>query len=160
MNKGYTFVWLAYSNPYFVTPNGFKVELEVIANIPYLRRGSARSVPFEVPNHGFPLTPRRSRPALPAPDLGGGLGDEMDLIPDGGGAGDGDEPPPPPPPVPDGEQVEQAVRRRRVKKDDALSLEHMLNHKPSNPICDACMRGKMRDCRKFKGAFAASRKPN
>eukprot|EP00972_Heterocapsa_arctica_P083954 12368317-Heterocapsa_arctica.AAC.1 len=28
MNKGYTFVWLAYSNPYFVTPNGYKVELE------------------------------------------------------------------------------------------------------------------------------------
>eukprot|EP00972_Heterocapsa_arctica_P041312 6091649-Heterocapsa_arctica.AAC.1 len=24
---------------------------------------------------------------------------------------------------------------------------------------DACMRGKMRDCRKFKGAFAASQRP-
>eukprot|EP00972_Heterocapsa_arctica_P098872 14588977-Heterocapsa_arctica.AAC.1 len=85
----------------------------------------------------------------------------MELIPQGGGAGDGDvigEPPPPPPPVPDGEQVEQAVRRRRVKKDDAMSLEHMPNHKPSNPNCDACARGKMRDCRKFRGAFAASGK--
>eukprot|EP00972_Heterocapsa_arctica_P022830 3360310-Heterocapsa_arctica.AAC.1 len=74
----------------------------------------------------------------------------MDLIPDGGGADDGDvigEPPVPPPPVPDDAQVGQAVRRRRVKKDDAMSLEHMLNHKPSNPHCDACMRGKMRDCR-------------
>eukprot|EP00972_Heterocapsa_arctica_P088217 13007958-Heterocapsa_arctica.AAC.1 len=40
-----------------------------------------------------------------------------------------------------------------------MSLEHMLNHKPSNEHCDACMRGKMRDCRKFKGAFAASRHP-
>eukprot|EP00972_Heterocapsa_arctica_P087160 12851866-Heterocapsa_arctica.AAC.1 len=28
MNKGYTFAWPAYSNPYFVTPNGFRVELE------------------------------------------------------------------------------------------------------------------------------------
>eukprot|EP00972_Heterocapsa_arctica_P016575 2446293-Heterocapsa_arctica.AAC.1 len=65
MHKGYTFVWPAYGNPYFVTPNGFKVELEVIDNIPYLRRGSVRSVPSEVPNHGAPLTPRRSRPALP-----------------------------------------------------------------------------------------------
>eukprot|EP00972_Heterocapsa_arctica_P031755 4679649-Heterocapsa_arctica.AAC.1 len=46
-----------------------------------------------------------------------------------------------------------------LKKDDAMSLEHMLNHKPSNPRCDSCMRGKVRDCRKFKGAFAASRKP-
>eukprot|EP00972_Heterocapsa_arctica_P046207 6816637-Heterocapsa_arctica.AAC.1 len=24
MNKGYAFVWPAYSNPYFVTPNGYK----------------------------------------------------------------------------------------------------------------------------------------
>eukprot|EP00972_Heterocapsa_arctica_P000478 69589-Heterocapsa_arctica.AAC.1 len=40
-----------------------------------------------------------------------------------------------------------------------MSLEHMLNHKPSNPNCDACVRGKMRDNRKFKGAFAASRHP-
>eukprot|EP00972_Heterocapsa_arctica_P068348 10097448-Heterocapsa_arctica.AAC.1 len=58
MNKGYTFVWPAYSSPYFVTPNGFRVELEVIDNVPYLRRGSVRSVPLEVPNHGPPLTPR------------------------------------------------------------------------------------------------------
>eukprot|EP00972_Heterocapsa_arctica_P079291 11687743-Heterocapsa_arctica.AAC.1 len=83
--------------------------------------------------------------------MGGGLGDEMDLIPDDGEAGDGDVTGDlPPPPVLDGEQVEQAVRRRLVKKDDAMSLEHMLNHKPSNPNCDACMRGKMRDNRKFK----------
>eukprot|EP00972_Heterocapsa_arctica_P066675 9839560-Heterocapsa_arctica.AAC.1 len=40
-----------------------------------------------------------------------------------------------------------------------MSLENMPNHKPSNPHCDACVRGMMRDCRKFKGAFAASRKP-
>eukprot|EP00972_Heterocapsa_arctica_P018095 2673103-Heterocapsa_arctica.AAC.1 len=40
-----------------------------------------------------------------------------------------------------------------------MSLAHMLNHKPSNEHCDACARGKMRDCRKFKGAFAASRSP-
>eukprot|EP00972_Heterocapsa_arctica_P051939 7640090-Heterocapsa_arctica.AAC.1 len=64
--------------------------------------------------------------------MGGGLGDDMDLIPDGGEAGDGDVTgDPPPPPFPDGEQVEQAVRRRRVKKDNAMSIEHMLNHKPS-----------------------------
>ncbi len=66
--------------------------------------------------------------------------------------------PPPPPPVPDGEQAEQ-VRKRRNRKEDALSLEHMLNHKPSNPNCDACMRGKMRDHKKYKGAFEASRHP-
>eukprot|EP00972_Heterocapsa_arctica_P085073 12535599-Heterocapsa_arctica.AAC.1 len=35
----------------------------------------------------------------------------------------------------------------------------MLNHKPSNPNCDACTRGKMRDHKKYKGAFASSRVP-
>eukprot|EP00972_Heterocapsa_arctica_P107600 15851825-Heterocapsa_arctica.AAC.1 len=139
MNKGYTFVWPAYSNPYFVTPNGFRVELGVRDNIPYLRRGSVRSVPAEVPNHGAPLTPRRSRPALSALDLGGGLGIDMDLVPvmalvpDGGAAGHGDvigDPPVPPPPA----------APRRDLKDVAMSLETMLNHKPANPNCDACLR--------------------
>eukprot|EP00972_Heterocapsa_arctica_P045958 6780784-Heterocapsa_arctica.AAC.1 len=40
-----------------------------------------------------------------------------------------------------------------------MSLEHMMNHKPSNPNCDACMRGEMRDHKKYKGAFEASRCP-
>eukprot|EP00972_Heterocapsa_arctica_P040400 5950584-Heterocapsa_arctica.AAC.1 len=84
----------------------------------------------------------------------------MEHIPIVGEAGDGDvSGDPPPPPVPDDEQVEQAVRMRRVKKDDAMSLERMLNHKPCNQNCDACVRGNMRDNRKFKGAFATSRKP-
>eukprot|EP00972_Heterocapsa_arctica_P052168 7673056-Heterocapsa_arctica.AAC.1 len=33
MNKGYSFHWPAYSNPYFITPNGYRVELEIIDNI-------------------------------------------------------------------------------------------------------------------------------
>eukprot|EP00972_Heterocapsa_arctica_P033544 4937167-Heterocapsa_arctica.AAC.1 len=44
-------------------------------------------------------------------------------------------------------------------RDVALTLEHMLNHKPANEFCDACQRGKMRDAKKCKGAFAASRQP-
>jgi hypothetical protein len=35
----------------------------------------------------------------------------------------------------------------------------LLNHKPSNLWCHACMMGKMRDIKKFKGAFASSRHP-
>eukprot|EP00972_Heterocapsa_arctica_P061844 9118191-Heterocapsa_arctica.AAC.1 len=40
-----------------------------------------------------------------------------------------------------------------------MSLEHMLNHKPANPNCDACLRGKMRDKRKLVGSFAVHRHP-
>eukprot|EP00972_Heterocapsa_arctica_P039995 5891126-Heterocapsa_arctica.AAC.1 len=34
MNKGYSFIWPALKNPYFITPSGFRVELEVIDDIP------------------------------------------------------------------------------------------------------------------------------
>eukprot|EP00972_Heterocapsa_arctica_P092851 13694804-Heterocapsa_arctica.AAC.1 len=159
VNKGYNFIWPAYSNPYFITPNGFRVELEIIDNIPYLRRGSVRSVPLAIENHDPPLIPRRSRRAFSVADLGGGLGFDLGLIPGGGGADDGNvigAPPVPPPPVLHAEQEAQ-MAQRRVMKDVALTLEHMLNHKPSNEFCDACIRGKMRDCKKFKGALAASR---
>eukprot|EP00972_Heterocapsa_arctica_P116070 16451260-Heterocapsa_arctica.AAC.1 len=91
-----------------------------------------------VPEHVVGVRP-------PVEEAGAPRGDDGDL--------------PPPPPVPDEEQADQAGRRRRNRKEDALSIEHMLNHKPSNPYCDACMRGKMRDNKKYKGAFSSHRVP-
>ena len=35
-------------------------------------------------------------------------------------------------------------------KTEAQSLQHQLTHKPNNPFCDACKRGKMTDVRRFK----------
>eukprot|EP00972_Heterocapsa_arctica_P102644 15128192-Heterocapsa_arctica.AAC.1 len=99
------------------------------------------------------LTPRRSNRAYPVADLGG--------VPDGGGADDGNvvpAPPIPPPPVLDDEREEQMDARRNLRAD-ALSLDHMLTHKPSNKYWDFCMRGNMRDVHKFKGAFSASPHP-
>ena len=31
---------------------------------------------------------------------------------------------------------------------------HLLTHKPSDPNCDACFRGKMKNLRKYAGAFS------
>ena len=40
MNKGYSFVWIAGRNPYWITPEGKIITLEVLRDIPYLRRNS------------------------------------------------------------------------------------------------------------------------
>eukprot|EP00972_Heterocapsa_arctica_P082907 12216837-Heterocapsa_arctica.AAC.1 len=161
MNKGYSFIWPAYHNPYFITPNGYRVELEVIDDIPFLRRDSELSQPTRLRGFGPPRTPSRSRQASPAASVGDHLGDA-----DGHASiGDSLEAPVadiivevPPPPVLDAEQEAQRVARRDLKTY-AQSLSHMLTHKPANPYCDACCRGKMRDAKKMVGAFKASRNP-
>ena len=45
MEMGYSFVWLADQDPYFVCPDGSIVEFEVGDNIPYLRAGSRGCAP-------------------------------------------------------------------------------------------------------------------
>lgn len=39
-------------------------------------------------------------------------------------------------------------------KDCAGQIEHLVTHLPSNPHCEACLRGKMQQVRHFHGAFA------
>ena len=36
---------------------------------------------------------------------------------------------------------------------DPSSLQHLLTHKPAHPKCEACMRGKLKERRHYKGAF-------
>ena len=40
MNKGCSFLWTAGRNPYWITPEAKVITLEVIGDIPYLRRNS------------------------------------------------------------------------------------------------------------------------
>ena len=120
------------------------MELEVVDNIPFLRRGAALCQPVPLLNIGKRVTPHRSRHASPAADVGGGiqeviedaqiginaevqapLADAEALMPEA-------EAPPPPPPVLDVAQAEQ-VKVRRDLKALATSREHLLTHKPANP---------------------------
>ena len=42
---------------------------------------------------------------------------------------------------------------RRDRKMEAAELAHLLTHKPANPHCEACMRGKLRQVPHRRGAF-------
>eukprot|EP00972_Heterocapsa_arctica_P040212 5924494-Heterocapsa_arctica.AAC.1 len=150
MNKGYTFVWPAYRNPYFIIPNGFRVDLEVIDDVPFLRRSSDLSKPTPLRTFGSSDTPRRKKQATPAADLGG---IQVRAVEDAIISDD-----PLPPSEPDVQREAQRVARRDLKTV-AKYLAHMLTHKPANPYCDACNRGKMRDAKKFHEAFKACREP-
>ena len=51
MNRGYSYVWKAGQNPYSITPHGKIITLEVMGDIPYLRRNSELCRPRDaVPN--------------------------------------------------------------------------------------------------------------
>ena len=43
--------------------------------------------------------------------------------------------------------------RRPILKAEAKSLRHLLTHKPKNPLCEACCRGKMCAKKRMGGAF-------
>eukprot|EP00972_Heterocapsa_arctica_P074014 10923655-Heterocapsa_arctica.AAC.1 len=153
MTKGNSFMWPAGKNPYFITPDGSIVELEVVDNIPFLRRGAILCQPVPLLEIGRRNTPHRSWHASPAADVGGGiaaLNDEVQIgiiaevgaplvplaIRDEIEALMPEVEAPPPPPVLDAEQAEQ-VKVRCDLKAYAISREHLLTHKPANPYCDA-----------------------
>ena len=88
---------------------------------------------------------------------------------DAGGRSDDASAPLPPPEVPlppepyvDPEHVksqEEADRnlQRRVTRnlrEGAQSILHLMNHKPRNPYCEACVRAKMTQVRTYCGAHA------
>ena len=179
MNMGYKFVWPTGEQPYFVLPSGNVVVLEVIDNIPYLRPGSAGSQPRPATDDELrsacSAASRCARGRESGRGCSGDGGTETGSPVAGpastGGAGSsGDAPPPPPPPPPppqnsygevDPEEIEDEAEAERVLppnmrrslKEEASSLHHFLRPKPRNPYCEACVRGIMRNTRKFKGSF-------
>ena len=106
-------------------------------------------------------SPRAAVPGSGASSSSGGVVPPADepVAGDQGGDPDSDntlaEDGVPPPPAP----VESDAQRkmRRDLKADALSPRHLLTHKPKNPYCDSCVRGKMLNIKKFKGSFDRSR---
>ena len=57
------------------------------------------------------------------------------------------------------DQSEEAQATRKDLRAEAKSLRHLLTHQPKNPYCDACTRAKMRNKKRFAGAFDARREP-
>ena len=99
MHLGYSFIWLAGQKPYFVTPGGTIVHLEVKDDIPYIRVGSAECAPQDAA--GTRRVPcAASVEEIPSEDeasgnvAAGGVDDEEEEVPDAVG----DIPPPPAPP--------------------------------------------------------------
>ena len=152
MELGYTFIWPPGRNPYFVTPSGNIIYLEVHDHIPYLKPGSELCRPRK-PSGKECFACGATKPfagcfacgesATPGPEEGDPSGGPEEV------------PPPPPPPAPeypdpaeiDTEEEADRVLPKRVRRDlraEANSLHHLLRHKPSNPYCDACRRGRMR----------------
>ena len=163
MNHSYSFIWSAGQYPYFITPKKKVIDLDVIKDIPYIRRGSILCQPRDAVKsdyyvrHGHGQAVPAAAPVAPVDTDGEGAGDS-----EAGGAADPPEPEvagaPDPPPEEEGEGAADA-RVRRNLREEAKSLQHLLTHRPHNPYCDACNRGKMRDKKLFKGAFEARREP-
>jgi hypothetical protein len=150
MNQGYSFVWNAGENPYFITPRGKVIGLEVIDDIPYIRRDSAFCQPRDVCAKDYVLK------ALPSAPSGSKVIDEVqqavcDLF---GMPYDGE-----PPPIPQVGENPEEERKIRNLRDEAQSIQHLLTHKPANKYCDACNLGKMRNVKLFAGSFNKSRNP-
>ena len=200
MKMGYTFIWPPGECPYFITPSGKVIQLEVRDDIPYIKTGSewckARkakgSRQFACPSSTSKATGEEAEPGRVRKDSAGPQDDRVrkDSVseasePTGAGGAGGAEPgghpgpggehgdvPPPPSPHRDEQDVdldpelmdeEEADRRLPETKRDRLrreatSLKHRLLHKPKNPYCEACTRGKMRLGKLFKGSY--QRKPD
>jgi hypothetical protein len=148
MHLGYSCIWLAGQKPYFVTPGGTIVHLEVKDDIPYIRVGSAECAPQDAA--GTRRVPcAASVEELDSEDetsgniAAGGVdaeeeGDLGDAHPDEEFDAAEDTPPPPAPPAGD------ARPAKRDLKAEAESLEHKLSHIPKNIHCDTCVRSKMK----------------
>ena len=74
MEAGYSFIWVANTKPWLVSPDGSRIDLEVHGNIPFLRVGDlpehamvARAIPRVVPTpeeqdlRGEPCAPVKVR---------------------------------------------------------------------------------------------------
>ena len=68
-------------------------------------------------------------------------------------ANEGGENPPSAP-----EESEDNVPARNLR-EEAMSMRHLLTHKPFNVHCDACNLGKMRTAKKFVGSYQEGRQP-
>ena len=143
MNKGYSFVWKAGCNPCLITPDEKIITFEVIRDIPYLRRGSDLCQPRDATDEDFRFDALPSHKEVAA---------DEDVDAERSANEDGENPTSAP------EESEENVPVRNLR-EEAMSMRHLLTHKPFNIHCDACNLGKMRKAKKFVGSYQESRQP-
>ena len=164
MGHGYSFVWSAGDNPYFITPANKVISLDVVSEIPYVRRGSLLCKPRDAVDSDYYVRHGNNNAVPATPSDAPVNTDEVGS--DGGGDGEAQLPPPPDvdvvpePPLHEGDGDGEDEPRRRNLRVEAKSTIHLLTHRPHNPYCDVCNMGKMRDRKLFKGAYAARRAPS
>ena len=143
VNKGCSFVGKAGCNPYSITPEEKVFTFEVIRDIPYLRRGSDLWQPRGDTDEDFRFDALPSRKDVATDD-------NVDVAhpDDDGGAN---------PSSAQGESDEHVPVRNL--REEAMSMKHLLTHKPFSIHCDACDLGKMRNSKKFVGSYQESRQP-
>ena len=161
---GYTFVWPAYGNPYFLLPSGNLVYLEVHKDIPYLRPGVSAQVRPTGSRCYACGAEERTGVATPG---------ESGIPDDSGTSGIPDEGADVTPPVPTNEEPEEGnvhidveeledehhadrilpIDMRKSLRQEAKSVRHLCTHLPKNPYCEDCCRGKMKHAPKYKGSF-------
>ena len=120
MEEGYSFYWPAGQTPYLVTPQGKRVVLEVIGNIPYLNDPfpacpAAPGASSSSGAAGPPLPP----PVAPPREVADEAEVEMlDSEPEGDGEPGGDD------------------------DNDPTSIEHLMTHRYKRPRCE-CQEAKL-----------------
>ena len=126
MNDGYSFVWNASENPYFITPKGKVIPLEVLQDIPYLRRNSSTCGPRKASERDYMIRATPSvREDSPSRDAEGISPEEGVRPGDEGISPNEDGHVQPPPDVPEDRDGEVA---RRNLRQEARSLNRLLTH--------------------------------
>ena len=111
-----------------------------MTSLTYLRRNSDLCQPREATEEDFKFSALPSREEIVA---------DENVIVERHVVGDG-EVPSDVPLVPEGNVPPRNAR------EEAMSMRHLLTHKPFNIHCDACNLGKMRKAKKFVGSYAVS----
>ena len=143
MNKGCSFVWKAGCNPYLITPDEKIITFEVIRDISHLRRDSDLCQPREATDEDFRFDALPSRKEV-ATDENVDAERSVNEVDEN--------------PLNAQEESEENVHARNLR-EEAVSMKHLLTHKPFNIHCDACNSGEMRKAKKIVGSYQGSRQP-
>ena len=125
LNKGCSFVWKAGCNPYLITPEERRLSRSRSRDIPYLRRDSDLCQPRDAADEDFRFDALPSRREVATDE-------KVDV--ERSANEDGENPP-----SAQEEPVEHIPARNL--REEAMSMKHLLTHKPFNAHCDACNFG-------------------